>query len=61
MTAPYEMPEVVPFRRGQQWKNKTTGKILTILGKATGNRHWKVDNGHHLHEGTRKKFYELQR
>jgi hypothetical protein len=44
--------------RGQYWKNKTTGKTVKILRKATGNRHWTIDNGHHIHEGTLIKFYE---
>jgi hypothetical protein len=45
-------------KKGQCWKNKTTGRIITIRGKATGNRHWTADNGHHIHEGTLLKFYE---
>ena len=44
-------------KRGQQWKNKTTGSIVTIKNKSTGNRHWTLDNQHHIHEGTLLKFY----
>jgi hypothetical protein len=45
------------FRRGQVWVNKETGKEITIKCKATGNRHWTVSNGHHIHEGTLLKYY----
>ncbi len=44
-------------KRGQSWKNKTTGKIVKIQRKASGNRHWNIDNGHHIHEGTLQKYY----
>jgi hypothetical protein len=46
------------IKRNQKWKNKTTGRIVCVLKKATGNRHWTLDNGHHIHEGTLLKFYE---
>lgn len=53
-----------PVRRGQRWKSKSSGVVLTIHGKATGNKHWIAvsDRGksHKVHEGTLKKFYELQ-
>jgi len=45
-------------KRNQYWKNNTTGKVVKILRKATGNRHWTIDNGHHIHEGTLLKFYK---
>lgn len=44
-------------RRCQPWKNKQTGSIVTTRNKATGNRHWRLDNGHSIHEGTLLKFY----
>lgn len=46
-------------KRGQSWKNKTTGKIVKVQRQATGNRHWTISNGHHIHEGTLLKYYEL--
>lgn len=45
-------------KRGQFWINKQTGKIVRVMRKATGNRHWTIDNGHHIHEGTLIKYYE---
>lgn len=47
------------IKKGQIWKSKDTGKVVKVLKKATGNLHWVVDNGHHIHEGTLIKFYEL--
>mgnify|MGYP001565766256 CR=1 FL=1 len=44
--------------RGQRWRNKTTGQVVTILRKASGNFHWSLDNEHHVHEGTLLKYYE---
>jgi len=47
-------------KKGQFWKNKGTGKILKIMSKHSGNLHWTTDNGgHHIHEGTLQKYYEL--
>ena len=46
------------IRRGQLWKNKATGRVVIVGHKATGNRHWNLDNGHHIHEGTLVKFYK---
>jgi len=46
-------------KKGQLWKEKVTGKAVKIMAKATGNLHWKLDNGHHIHEGTLQKYYEL--
>jgi len=46
-------------KKGQRWKNKDTGRVFTIKGKATGNRHWLLSNGHHIHEGTLLKYYEF--
>jgi hypothetical protein len=45
-------------KKGQSWRNKATGKVVRVKGKATGNRHWSIDNGHHIHEGTLLKYYE---
>ena len=45
---------------GQRWKNKETGQIKRITKRATGNRHWTLDNGHHIHEGTLLKYYKLE-
>jgi len=48
-------------KKGQFWQDKETGKIVKIMGKATGNLHWKLDNGHHIHEGTLQKYYEKKK
>jgi hypothetical protein len=47
------------IKRNQKWINKNTGQIVTIKNKATGNRHWTLDNQHHIHEGTLLKFYKI--
>lgn len=47
------------IKKGQVWKSKDTGKVVRVLKKSTGNLHWLIDNGHHIHEGTLIKFYEL--
>lgn len=53
-------------QKGQLWKSLTNGKIVKVTGKATGNRHWNVNQidgakqTHHIHEGTLTKFYRLQ-
>ena len=52
-------------KKNQIWKSKTSGKLLRIVQKATGNRHWttagvgRKNHAHHIHEGTLLKFYEL--
>lgn len=51
---------------GQRFKSKDSGKIIEIIKKASGNRHWiaKQINGnysHKIHEGTLAKYYDLQR
>ena len=48
------------IKRGQRWKNKTTGRIVITQRKASGNKHWTINNGHHIHEGTLLKYYELE-
>jgi len=47
--------------KGQRWKNRTTRRVVEVVQRATGNRHWLVDNGHRIHEGTLEKFYERVR
>jgi len=46
-------------KKGQVWIEKTTGKKIKIMRKATGNFHWTTDNDHHIHEGTLQKYYIL--
>lgn len=46
------------IKRGQLWMNKETKVVVRIMRKATGNLHWTLNNGHHIHEGTLQKFYE---
>ena len=46
-------------KKGQLWKEKQGKKIVKVLRKSTGNLHWTLDNGHHIHEGTLTKFFEL--
>ena len=53
------MKHQIKFKRNQRWKNKGTGKVFKITSRSTGNRHWLLDNGHHIHEGTLLKYYEL--
>lgn len=51
------------IKKGQCWKSKDTGKVITITSKKSGNRHWHTTDGknsHKIHEGTLIKFYELQ-
>ena len=46
-------------KRGQFWKNRQTGKLVRVMCKWSGNRHWTLDNEHHIHEGTLTKYYDL--
>lgn len=46
-------------KKGQIWEEKVTGKQVIVMRKATGNFHWTLDNGHHIHEGTLQKYYKL--
>lgn len=46
------------FKKGQRWKSKDRGNIITLRRKASGNRHWVTDNGHKIHEGTLLKYYD---
>jgi len=46
-------------KKNQIWQEKQTGKVVKVLRKATGNLHWTLDNGHHIHEGTLIKYYTL--
>ena len=48
------------IKRGQIWIDKRTGRAIRIMRKATGNFHWSLDNGHHIHEGTLQKYYKLK-
>lgn len=48
------------IKRGQVWKSKDSGKVIKIVQKKSGNGHWLTDNGHIIHFGTLKKFWELQ-
>jgi len=51
------------IKRGLILKSKTSGKLLKVIKKASGNGHWtcnQLDGGkqsHHVHEGTLRKFY----
>ena len=53
------MENRVKIKKGQQWKSKDSGKVIRITGRKSGNRHWNVDNGHKIHEGTLEKYYHL--
>ena len=51
------------IKKGQLWKSKSSGQVVRITQKWSGNNHWSVINvrngkGHHIHEGTLLKFYE---
>jgi len=54
------MNKNIKIKKGQFWKSKDSGKVIKITGRKSGNRHWNVDTGHKIHEGTLLKFYELQ-
>lgn len=52
------------IKRGSKWKEKEGKKVIQLVGKASGNRHWttrRLDKGgcasHHIHEGTLTKYY----
>ncbi len=52
------------YRRGMILVNKSTGKKLRLMHRATGNRHWLAvtESGvsHKVHEGTLDKFYQKE-
>lgn len=54
------------IKKGQVWKPKLGGVAIEVIGRATGNGHWKTKklNGspksHRIHEGTLTKFYEME-
>ena len=52
------------IKRNSKWREKEGKKIIQLVGKASGNRHWttrRLDKrggvSHHLHEGTLTKYY----
>ena len=59
------MKEQQIIKRNQIWKEKEGKKIIKLLRKATGNRHWTIDRldrkakHSHIHEGTLLKFFNL--
>jgi len=57
------MPKTT-IRPGQRWRSRTSGVILIIGQKASGNGHWQtfrqsIGMTHKIHEGTLRKFYDL--
>lgn len=44
---------------GQVYKSKDSGKLIKIVRKKSGNKHWTTHEGHNIHEGTLTKYYEL--
>ena len=54
------------IRPGQRWRNKTTGRVVVVGQRATGNGHWRISHAgkarrsHHIHEGTLRKFYDQE-
>jgi len=57
---------MIPVRPGQRYRNKTTGRVIVIGQRATGNGHWRISyavstrRSHHIHEGTLRKFYDQE-
>ena len=52
----------IKYRKGMKLKSKTSGLVITLTGKASGNNHWNTrkgrsKNNHTVHEGTLDKFY----
>jgi hypothetical protein len=50
------------YKRGMKLKSKTSGSIITLTNRASGNLHWNTKktgskNNHKIHEGTLDKFY----
>jgi hypothetical protein len=54
---------MIKIKKGQQWKSKVSGIVLTVIKRATGNKHWTVNTNrgksHHIHEGTLRSKYEV--
>jgi hypothetical protein len=60
-----QLSVAIKIKRNSIWKEKEGKKVIQLVGKATGNRHWttrrldkKGQSSHHIHEGTLLKFYE---
>jgi len=51
------------YKKGMTLKSKTSNTVITLVNRASGNRHWNTKkhgskNSHKIHEGTLDKFYE---
>ena len=51
------------YRKGMTLKSTTSNTVITLVNRASGNRHWNTKkqgskNSHKVHEGTLDKFYE---
>ena len=52
------------YRKGVQLKSNTSKSVITLVNRASGNRHWNTKkqgskNSHTVHEGTLDKFYSI--
>ena len=58
-----EMMAKAKVKKGQTWRSKDSGIMVTIINKATGNGHWNVKTDrkkcHHMSSWTLIRYYEL--
>jgi hypothetical protein len=54
------------YKPGMILKSKTSHVVITLINRASGNRHWNTKkdgskNSHKIHEATLDKFYDRAR